>query len=188
MRSVGYKPSMPTWIVLLRGVNVGGNNILPMKELYDLLTDLDCKNVRTYIQSGNCVFQSATRSGGQIEKKIGEAIEKKFGFRPRIFVLTADAMDAVIADNPYNQGDDDPKSVHVFFLAKPAVGADLSALEAFRKGGEEFTLTDHAFYLYAPDGIGRSKLATKIERHVPVPMTARNLRSVLKIAELAQSN
>lgn len=102
--------------------------------------------------------------------------------------MTADALDAVVADNPYKQGDDDPKSVHIFFLVKPAVGADLSPLKAFREGGEDFTLTDRAFYLYAPDGIGRSRLATKIERHVPVQMTARNLRSVMKIAELARSS
>jgi len=179
---------MAVWIALLRGVNVGGKNILPMKDLRDLLADIGCENVRTYIQSGNCVFQSGERKAGQIEKRIGEAIENRFGFRPQIFVLTADALDAVVANSPYKQGNDDPKSVHIFFLAKLAKGADLSPLEVLREGGEEFTLTDRAFYLYAPDGIGRSKLAAKIERHVPVPMTARNLRSVMKIAELARSS
>ncbi len=179
---------MKVWIALLRGVNVGGNNILPMKELRDLVTGLGCKNVRTYIQSGNCIFQSRERNASVIETQVGEAIEKKFGFRPCIFALPAEALDAVLADNPYRQSDDDPKSVHIFFLAKPVAGADLGALEAFRKGGEDFTLTDRAFYLFAPDGIGRSKLAAKIERYVPVQMTARNLRSVMKIAELARSS
>ena len=187
MRRVSYKPYMAVWIALLSGVNVGGNNILPMKELRNILANLGFQNVRTYIQSGNCVFQSDERKAAQIEKWVGEAIDNRFGFRPQIFVLTADALDAVVAGNPYKQGDDDPKSVHISFLAKPAKGANLSPLEAFREGGEDFTLTDRAFYLYAPNGIGRSKLAAKIERHVSVPMTARNLRSVMKIAELART-
>lgn len=178
---------MKTWIVLLRGVNVGGNNILPMIELRDLLADIGCENVRTYIQSGNCVFQSNIRKANIIEKQVGEAIENKFGFRPHIFALTADALDAVIEGNPYPQGYHDPKSVHVSFLSKAAKNADRAALEKLRKPNEAFTLTPIAFYLYAPEGIGRSKLAAKVERYIPVQMTSRNLRSVLKIADLAES-
>ena len=166
---------------------MGGHNLLPMKELRSLLADLGYGNIRTYIQSGNCVFHSSERKASRIEKRVGEAIEKRFGFHPRIFAMTVDELDAAIAANPYPQGYEDPKSVHIFFLSEPAVNADLDALQPLRKGAEDFALTDSAFYLYAPDGIGRSKLAAKIERYVPVQMTGRNFRSVLKIAALASS-
>lgn len=79
-RRVRYKRSMKVWIALLRGVNVGGNNILPMQELRELLEDLGCRNVRTYIQSGNCVFQSGERKADQIEKQIGTQSKKNSGF------------------------------------------------------------------------------------------------------------
>jgi uncharacterized protein (DUF1697 family) len=177
---------MQIWIALLRGINVGGNNILPMKDLRGLLDDLGYENARTYIQSGNCVFQSGENEAGKLEGEIGSAIEKQFGFRPHVFVLTLDALDEAIAANPYPQANDDPKSLHFSFLAKPARDVDLGALEALKADNEAFTLTDAVFYLYAPDGIGRSKLAAKTERHLAVPMTGRNLRSVLKITELAR--
>ena len=177
---------MQTWITLLRGINVGGNNILPMKELRGLLNGLGYENVRTYIQSGNCVFETPTKDAGKLEDEIASAIEKRFGFSPHIFVLTLDALDEAIVANPYSQAHDDPKSLHLSFLAKPARDVDLDALEALKTDSEAFTLTDTVFYLYAPDGIGRSKLAAKAERYLAVPMTGRNLRSVLKIAELAR--
>ena len=76
------RSSMTTWIALFRGINVGGNNMLPMATLRSDLETLELKNVRTYIQSGNVLFDSTARSASALTKKIGGLIEKKYGFRP----------------------------------------------------------------------------------------------------------
>lgn len=183
------EPGMRTWVALLRGINVGGNNPLPMTELRALLGGLGCRDVRTYIQSGNCVFRSDVENADELSAAIAAAIAERFGFRPRVLVLSPEALDAALAANPYGQDVDDPKSVHLFFLTEPAAGrADLEPLMALAASGESLHLTDAVLYVHAPDGIGRSKMVEKIGKFVPVEMTARNLRTVLKIAEMARAS
>jgi len=174
-----------TWIALLRGINVGGNNILPMKALRDLLEGLGLHNVRTYIQSGNVVFESDKTDATRLGLEIADAIEKTFNFRPKIMIICKAELDRAIKDNPYPEGVDDPKTVHLFFLSTAAVDANLSKLKELQKPTERFQLIDRLFYLHAPDGIGRSKLAAQVESNLGVAITARNLRSAMKIAELA---
>lgn len=177
---------MQTWIALLRGINVGGKNILPMKDLRALLEDLNLKQVRTYIQSGNCIFECDGVDARTLSKKIADGIETTFHFRPQVLVLTKNDLDAAIAGNPYPEGNDDPKSVHLFFLSEQPDKTDATALEKIRQASERFLLSDQVFYLHAPDGIARSKLAAQAEKHLGVAATARNFRSATKIAELAQ--
>ena len=119
---------MTTWIVLLRGVNVGGRNRLPMAALRELLAEVGFENVRTYIQSGNIVVDSADGDRDSVARSVQGAIEGRFGFAPHTFVLDVDAFDAAIAANPFSRGDEDPKAVHFFFLAEPDPAADLDGL------------------------------------------------------------
>tara|TARA_E500000318_G_scaffold76365_2_gene70968 strand:- start:13 stop:555 length:543 start_codon:yes stop_codon:yes gene_type:complete len=177
---------MQTWIALLRGINVGGNNVLPMKDLRVLLEGLGLQNVRTYIQSGNCVFEAGEADESQLAGAISAGIEKAFGFRPEVMVLTVEAMKAALAGNPYPEGMEDSKSVHLYFLSHPAADADMDVIGEMRKPSEHFTLSDRVFYLHAPEGVGRSKLAGQVEKALRVPVTARNLRTALKIVELAE--
>ena len=185
-REIGLDKKMRTWIALLRGINVGGKNILPMKDLRDLLTKCGFEGVSTYIQSGNCVFRSDHADSDRIGNIISDAIEGKFGFRPVTLVLSAEKLDAISAENPYADAEDALKTVHLYILSKPADEANMDALETARAGNEAFELTSNALYLHAPDGIGRSKLAANIERHLGVPATARNLRSIHKIIDLTK--
>lgn len=178
---------MKTWIALLRGVNVGGNGSLPMKGLRDLLEELGHTNVATYIQSGNCVFQSKSVNAAKISESIAVAINSRFGFKPAVITLSLKDLDAALDDNPFPQGADDLKSVHVFFLCEAAEKADMASLRALCEGDEAVELIGKRLYTYTPAGIGRSKMASKTGKFVPVEMTARNLRSVGKIAELAKS-
>ena len=178
---------MKTWILLLRGVNVGGNNILPMQVLRNIVEDLGHQNVKTYIQSGNCVFNSEEHDASQIGNLIAERIDTELGFRLRVWVISLGDVEAALAANPYPQAMADPKSLHFFFLSEPAPAANLEAMTTLKMNGEAYTLGDTIFYLWAPDGIGRSKLAEKAERHIGVALTARNLRSVMKIIELARA-
>lgn len=172
---------MTRWIALLRGINVGGKNILPMKDLRALLETLGYGHVRTYIQSGNCVFDAHAVDADSI----AGAITARFGFRPNVIVMPAETLQSVLDRTPFPQAASDPKSLHLYFLSEPATSADMAGIEALRGATEDYRLTDQVFYLYAPDGIGRSKLAAKVERLLGVPATARNLRSAMAIAALA---
>ena len=178
---------MKTWIALLRGINVGGNNILPMAKLRELLEKLGHKNVKTYIQSGNCVFQSSEHAPSNIEEALSTFIEQEIGFRPQIIALTLDDFNDATSNIPFSYNHDTPKHVRLFFLAEPATQPNLEKLDDLKAESEELFLTDKVCYLHAPEGIGRSKLAAGIEKCVGVPTTARNLNSALKIANLAKT-
>lgn len=172
-----------TWIALLRGVNVGGSGVLPMQELRALLADLGYGSVRTYIQSGNCIFTS-TATATRIADEIADGIAGRFGFHPDVLVLSPVEIEAALAANPFCTGDAEPKSIHLFFLAEPAPDTDLAGLRALASGSEALHLADSVLYVFAPDGIGRSRMVAKIDRFIPLATTARNLRTVRKIAEM----
>jgi len=169
---------MATWIALLRGINVGGKNKLPMAALRADLAGLGFEDVRTYIQSGNVVFRSKARSGAKLAASIEDAIETSHGFRPAVLVLTADELRAAMEANPFPEGTAEPKTLHLNFLTAPARDADVELMEDLRSDTERFRLTDAVLYVHAPDGIGRSKLAAKVERCLGVSATGRNWRTV----------
>lgn len=175
---------MSTYIALFRGINVGGRNILPMRELVSDLESLDCEDVRTYIQSGNAVFRYSRKSAASLGAKIAKKIEDRHGFRPQVVILDARQLHKAIASNPFPDGEADPKTLHLFFLASPPPAQKLSALNKAKSSTERIHLAGQVFYLHAPDGIGRSKLAAKIEKLLGVPATARNWRTVVKLAEM----
>jgi uncharacterized protein (DUF1697 family) len=155
-----------------------------MKELRALLENLGLQNVRTYIASGNVVFQSQEKNRSQLASQISAEIEKDHGFAPDVQLLTAEEMEKAIQSNPFPEGEPEPKSLHLFFLAAVPEKPDLEAMDALRAETERFELIDKVFYLHAPDGIGRSKLAEKVGRYIDVSMTARNWRTVGKIMEM----
>lgn len=176
---------MTTWIGLFRGVNVGGKNILPMAKLKSDLESLRLKNVRTYIQSGNIIFDSTVKTASSLAKRIGAKIEEEHGFRTHLLVLDCKSLKAAVSQNPYPNAVTDPKTLHYFFLAEPAVAPDVIALENAKTATESYKLTDRIFYLHAPDGIGRSKLAANAEKYLGVLATARNYRTVENLLSMA---
>ena len=176
---------MNTYIALFRGINVGGNNSLPMKELVVLLEDIGAKKVRTYIQSGNAVFQSAEKNSSQLSKQLTAEIEKRHGFEPHVLLLSLKAINTAVAKNPFPEAEDDPSSLHLGFLASMPKNPDLEKLNSLKKASERFHLGDNVFYLHAPEGVGRSKLAANSEKLLGVPMTDRNWRTVCKVMEMA---
>jgi uncharacterized protein (DUF1697 family) len=175
---------MTVYVALLRGVNVGGNHILPMQELRSILEQLGCEFVRTYIQSGNAVFRSDADKLS-LAKNIGAAIAQQFGFEAGVQLLSADELRSAMAANPYPKAVDTPNLLSLWFLARPATDPDLTKLAELKSANEHYELHSQTFYLHAPDGIGRSRLASKIERCLGVETTARNWRTVNKIAALA---
>ena len=178
---------MITYVALLRGINVGGKHLLPMEELREILAALGCENVRTYIQSGNAVFVSDSDRDA-LTSEIRSAIEKRFGFSPKILLLSSERLVEIAASNPFPEAEKNPKFLHVWFLADRPLNPDLVKLGNTKTNSEEFSLGEGAFYLYTPDGLGRSKLAGQVEKCLGVDVTARNWRTVVKLLELASAN
>lgn len=175
---------MSVWIALFRGINVGGANVLPMRELVSSLESLGCSDVKTYIQSGNAVFRGDISDRGDFSARISDAIAAAKGFAPRVLLLTGAEFAATVENNPFP--DAQPKSLHCYFLAAEPDPADIGRLEEYRAGSERYRFVQRVFYLHAPDGIGRSKLAAQVERRLGVPATARNFRTVTKIRAMAE--
>jgi uncharacterized protein (DUF1697 family) len=172
---------------LLRGINVGGKGLLPMTELVAALEDLGALKVRTYIQSGNAVFETAETDPARLARKLAAGILQRRGFEPHVLILPLEALAGAVAGNPFPEAEADPASLHLGFLAAPPRNPDLVQLGRLKKDSERFHLTDAVFYLHAPEGVGRSKLAAGAERLLGVPMTDRNWRTVCTLMEMAQS-
>lgn len=173
---------MSKLVVLLRGINVGGHNILPMKELVEILERIGCTNVKTYIQSGNIVLDYKFDKD-QLGSKIKSMIMEVKGFEISPLVLSREAFASAIKGNPYHT--ENGKLLHLFFLAADSLNPEISILEKYQSESEQYELKGRVLYLHAPDGIARSKLAVKIEKAIGVPVTARNWNTVQKLAALA---
>ena len=171
---------MNTYIILLRGVNVGGKNILPMKELKLALCDSGYKNVKTYIQSGNILVSSVNNP----EPQIGTLIESNFGFKPELLALSNSEYSLAVTNNPFNELEG--KVVH-FYFCKETPKINLTKIEQLSSPTENHKLIGNVFYLHAPDGIGRSKLVSNIEACLGVAATGRNLNTVNKLKEMAKN-
>ena len=176
---------MNTYVAFFRGINVGGNNPLPMKELVAALESIGARKVRTYIQSGNAVCESDEKNLARLSKQLSTEINKRCGFEPHVHILTLDALSKAIAENPFPEAVADPSSLHLGFLASPPKSPNLEKLATLRKDSERFLLTERVFYLHAPEGVGRSKLAANSEKLLGVPMTDRNWKTVCKVKEMA---
>jgi len=168
---------MGKFVVLLRGVNVGGKNLLPMQELKSYLQGEDFKNIQTYIQSGNIILESATDP----EERVHNLIQSKFGFSVSVLAFSEEQFASIILNNPYNS--EEGKCVHFYCcLHSPVLNQD--KLEQLISATESFALIGSVFYLFAPEGIGRSKLAAKIESFLGVSATGRNMNTMNKLKTL----
>ena len=173
---------MNTCVALLRGINVGGKNTLPMKDLVTILEDLGCTNVRTYIQSGNVVYRSQKKCSNKTAKEIGSNIMASHGFEPNVMLLDESELDAAVENNPFKTHEG--KGLHFYFLEATPKNPNLAKLTNLKSASEEFRLDGSVFYLYAPDGIGRSKLAAAVERNMGVAATARNWNTVTRLLSM----
>lgn len=175
---------MNTYIALLRGINIGGNHILPMKELVAILETLGFENIQTYIQSGNVVFRSGKKIGAKDAAEISGAIFRKKGFEPKVLLLSAKQLQDAIKHNPFPT--DDGKALHFLFLESKPGQPNMERLETLKGKSEAFKLDKKVFYLYAPEGVGRSKLAVAVEKSLGVPVTGRNWNTVSKLAAMVE--
>lgn len=175
-----------TFIALLRAVNVSGANSLPTRDFVQLLEGIGLRQVRTYIQTGNAVFQADAAKAPKLAETIKDQIQRRRGFAPEVIVLTAEELQIAIAANPFPEAEASPKSLHLTFLAGEPTEPDFQALEDVRKPSERYSLKGRVFYFHAPEGVGRSKLFAKAEKALGVSGTARNWRTVGKLKQMAQ--
>lgn len=175
---------MSTSIALLRGIG-GGIRPLPMKEAVAALEGLGLRDVRSYIATGNFVFQSR-RSAPRLAREIEACIEERFGFVSRTVVLGAADLERAVRDNPFPSAHEDPTSVHLFFLTRAAEAPRLDEMSRLAAKGEQFVLKEQVLYFHSPEGFGRSKLGPRVERLLGVEATARNFRTARKVLELAK--
>lgn len=178
---------MTVWIALFRGINVGGHHVINMKALTGVFQRIGCTDISTYIQSGNVVFRSGEKEASRLQATLRAAVSKEFGFEPGIVVMNGEALEQAIRENPFPRAVDDPARLHLWFLSESATNPDVDAISSLKAESERYALRDDVFYLHAPDGIGRSKLAAKVEKLLGVPATARNWRTVGKLLAMTRT-
>jgi uncharacterized protein (DUF1697 family) len=169
---------MDVFVALYRGVNVVGKNLVKMESLRAMHERLGHQGVKSYIQSGNVVF-SADESAGAIARTVAAGFIEEFGFAPRVVVVNAKNLGAIVQRNPYAKlAAENPTTVHAAICEGGPNKKQLTALLAKTGGSESFAIGKRVVYLHAPDGYGRSKFAAGMEKACGVPMTVRNWRTV----------
>jgi uncharacterized protein (DUF1697 family) len=175
---------MPTYVALLRGINLGSHNKVAMPALRTLLEGLGYQDVTTYIQSGNAVFagkESAANVGGAIH----DAIAKEFGIDVAVVVRTREQLKKIVDTNPFARKAKEAGHLHVVFLAGKPKADKVKALTTADWGDDEVAVKGTEAYLHLPNGYGRAKLNNMlVEKQLGVVGTARNWRTTQKLSEL----
>ncbi len=176
-----------TYLALLRGINVGGKNKLPMKDLSGLFTDAGCASVRTFIQSGNVIFRAAPALAQGLPSLITQRIEERSGYRIPIILRTAEELGNAIRRNPFLAAGAPEKTLHVYFLAGLPDPQDVAALDPHRYAPDTFLVREREIYLELPNGMGHTKLTNSyFDSRLHTTSTARNWNTVLQLHELME--
>lgn len=182
----------PVYVALLRGINVGGNNKLPMKELAVLFAGAGCQSVRTYLKSGNIMFcvetvndLSGSNVTGSVEglgQYISGEIAGQFGLKVPVILRSAAEMGRVMRDNPFLRAGVSAEHLHVYFLRDTAPAA--TSLHADRSPGDSFVVSGREVYLHLPAGVARTRLTNAyFDQALGTVSTMRNWRTVTVLAE-----
>ncbi|NBE50821.1 DUF1697 domain-containing protein [Streptomyces boluensis] len=181
---------MTMYAALLRGINVGGHKRVPMAELRTLLTELGLRDVRTHLQSGNAVFDSDHGDEDTLAADITATLAQHFGFSVDVLVRDGAYLRAVADACPFPADTLEAKQLHVTYFSE-AVGPErFASVDPLAYAPEDFKLGDRALYLYAPDGLGRSKLGDALARPALLKglvATSRNWNTVAKLVELTHA-
>lgn len=175
---------MSTHIALIRGINVGGRNKVPMRTLRSLFTSLGHQDVRTYVASGNVVFTANPNTDDDLAAAIADAIAVEFNLNVSVVLRTPDELADAAQRNPF-ASEDDPAKVHVAFLRDVAADEHVGELDPDRSPPDEFVVDGREIFIHYPNGAGRSKLTIDyFERRLGTSGTARNFRTVTKLLDM----
>ena len=181
---------MPTYIAMLRGINVSGHRIIRMEDLRKSFETLGFRQVKTYVQSGNVIFEAGKDSAAGLCEQIRKRLSRNFGFEVPVLLKTSKELEQTIHDNPFLMAAAIYHSkLHVTFLSKAAAISAEKNLETLVTNGEQFYVNGQEIYLYCPNGYGRTKLSNvAIEKKLGLEATTRNWKSVNALLGLAQQN
>jgi len=175
---------MKQYALLLRGVNVGAKNSLPMSDLRAMLTEVGCTDVQTYVQSGNAVF--ATKLGtAALTRAIEEKLELYMGRPIATTLRTRDQLQAIVALNPFADIATNLAYLCVTFLANAPRESEVARLKSNDWSPERYHVAGKEIFTWHPNGQGRSPLAAALGK-LPLrgAVTTRNWNTVLKLLEL----
>ena len=175
---------MITYIVLLRGINVGGHKKILMAELRKLLSNSGLKNVRTYIQTGNIVLESSEDSNQNIEAIIHKEISKHYGFEVPILVRTRQHLQKVFDDCPFSE----EKKLNSYFMLLYSIPEKslMESVSHLSYPNEEFVITSECIYFYCSIGYGNVKFnGNFFERKLKTAATSRNYKTMVKLLSLS---
>ena len=174
-----------THLALLRGINLAGKNRLLMRDLTTMFKQAGCEDVRTYIQSGNVLFEANPALAEGFADSVAKQIEARFGFRAPMTLRSAEEIRAVIDDNPFVKEGAEEKSLHVVFLRDAPNAQQASQLDPDRSRPDRFAVRGRQIYLHMPNGMGRTKLTNDyFDRGLRTVSTVRNWNTVRKLSEL----
>jgi uncharacterized protein (DUF1697 family) len=174
---------MTTYVALLRAINLGGRNKVPMKELKALCSEIGLENPRTVLASGNLVFEATKTSAAKLRAALQEGVEERFGVSAEIIVLSAAEFRKVLADDPLQEKGRKIDWLTVMFVSEPPSKASQKAFLEAHTGPEEVAFGEHAVYIYYSEGIGRSRLDLG-KMKPPLKGTVRNRNTLGKLLAL----
>jgi len=179
---------MAIYVSLLRGINVGGNKKIKMDLLRSSLEALGLSQVKTYIQSGNVVFQAPKLSPAGLSSRIEQAILRDFGFSVSVILRTGAEIETTITNNPFlKQPGIDHEKLHVAFLSESPATAGLKKLAELTKAPDQSRYVGNAVYLYLPNGVSKSSLwKTPLDRVLSVVTTTRNWKTVNTLHQMCK--
>jgi uncharacterized protein (DUF1697 family) len=171
---------MQNYLAILRGINVSGQKKVNMNELKELFSGLGFINVRTYIQSGNVIFEHESSDQKELISLIEQKIREKFGFDVSVLIRTAGELKAAIESNPFiNMPGMDEEKLYITFLADEPQQAAIDKVSQLQFEPDRFIVSGEEVYVYCPDGYGRTKLNNNFfENKLKVAATTRNWKTV----------
>lgn len=180
---------MRGYILLLRGINVSGHNLLKMSVLREALGSLKFKNIATYLQSGNAVWHGGEEAPARLTASIAKALKKAAGIEVPLFVVEQRDLKKWLTKNPFlPEKQVDPDTLYVTVLSDTPVKADVLKLQALDAGEDRVRVHGKIIYLHCPSGYGKTKLSNaKIEKILGLDATTRNWKTINALYDLASA-
>ena len=176
------------YVALLRGINVAGKNMLPMKDLADIFRDSGCTDVSTFINSGNVIFSAGSDAEKTLPNRISQHIEDSFGYRIPVVLRTLEELQKAVTANPFLSPGADEKTLHLYFLRDRPSPTAVASLDPERSLPDTFAVVGREVYLNLPNGMARTKLTNAwFDSTLKTVSTARNWNTTNKLIELLSS-